>query len=392
MDTHEEVAAGLAKTSPVASNPQLEQVITEALVAGEEDPEAWLLYADWLQERGDPRGELITFQPPHPGIDRNLRASAILGEHNEYFLGLFGERRDLPLELTWRRGHIETARLYIGRELEDENWDQAMLTEALVALPSARFIRELTLGCASIHEAAIHQATQRALARNGPFPTLHTLRLITDGEEEMLSWTESGDLGHLTTTAPNLRTLHVQAGAVVVGDPGDLRLPALESLVIETCGMTVENLDALAGAPWPELRSLSLWFGSAAYGVDIAITSVRAVLDAAMPKLTHLGLVNNELTGEIVDLLATHPLLDQLETLDLSKGTLDDQGAARLVASAGKFGKLRGLDLRSNYIQGQAHAVRKALPRANLGEGYLDGQRDAEEWDGEVHRYADVGE
>ena len=44
--------------APIARDPGLEARIAEDLDA----LEPYLIYADWLQERGDPRGELITMQ------------------------------------------------------------------------------------------------------------------------------------------------------------------------------------------------------------------------------------------------------------------------------------------------------------------------------------------
>ena len=37
----------------------LEQAFLDDIVAHPEDPSLWLIFADWLTERDDPRGELM---------------------------------------------------------------------------------------------------------------------------------------------------------------------------------------------------------------------------------------------------------------------------------------------------------------------------------------------
>ena len=60
------------------------------------DAEPYLVYADWLQQNGDPRGELITLQHQRE-VDREnkkLRTAetALIGRHGNYLMpALFGE-------------------------------------------------------------------------------------------------------------------------------------------------------------------------------------------------------------------------------------------------------------------------------------------------------------
>jgi hypothetical protein len=369
---------------------KLQSAIEKALLSGVNVDGAFSVYADFLQQKGDPRGELIGCQLGKPSPQAKRRASQLLEEHAREWLGIFAEwAGESPLSVEWSHGFIRRARLYVDRRLEDEGFDQAALARALVALPSSRFIVELELGCGSIHENRTDERMQEALIEHGPYRNLRKLAFITDQEEEMLSWTDAGDLGHLGKTAPNLTSLHVEAGGLKLTDPDMKRL---EELVIETCGFTEENAHSIAGARWPSLSKLVLWFGSRSYGVEIPLKSVEKMLDRKrLPSLRYLGLCNNDFTDELVDLLADHPLLPQLEVLDLSKGTMSDEGAARMAELADRFAHLKKIDLCANYIHDAAAPLKKALKQVDLGK-FPNEQRTAEEWDGEAHRYADVGE
>ncbi len=386
----EQITAAKLETTPLARDERLELEIERALVDDRDANDAFVVYADWLQQRQDPRGELIACQLPSAQTKAKRRAGVLLNEHRRYFLGIFGSWDDEPpLQVEWRCGFLRSAHLYVGRRLEDDGWDQAVLTEALLALPSSRFLEELEVGCGSIHEEMIDERVQAALREHGPLTNLRRLRFVTDQEEEMLSWTDAGDLGHLSKTTPNLTSLGVEAGSVRLGEPD---LPRLKELVIETCGLTDENVESIASARWPELTKLVLWFGSQSYGVDIDLDGVLLMLDRSrFPKLTHLGLCNNEMTDDLLEALAANPLLGQLESLDLSKGTMADAGARRMIELAPRLAHLKKIDVSANYIGKEGAALKKALKQVDLGK-FPNEQREAEEFDDEIHRYADVGE
>src|SRR5258707_11757256 len=108
-------------------NPELEQVI----LAAPDDPAGYLVYADWLQANGDPRGELIVRQ--HGDKD----AQAWLDEHRDAFLGRFASAAPPTFELEWRFGFIRKAT--IGWEMfggEDEDDSSAAQLEAFLMLDS----------------------------------------------------------------------------------------------------------------------------------------------------------------------------------------------------------------------------------------------------------------
>ena len=68
-----------------ARNPELEK----AIVANPSDREAYTVLADWLQEQGDPRGELISLQLGY----KDKQAKALIEKHADYFLGELAEHQ-----------------------------------------------------------------------------------------------------------------------------------------------------------------------------------------------------------------------------------------------------------------------------------------------------------
>src|SRR5678816_2753004 len=62
-----------------ARNPALEA----AIVANPSDRDAYAVFGDWLQEQGDPRGELISLQLAY----KDKTAKQLIDKHADYFLG-----------------------------------------------------------------------------------------------------------------------------------------------------------------------------------------------------------------------------------------------------------------------------------------------------------------
>src|SRR5678815_5558869 len=83
-----------------------------AITRDPDDPEPYLVYADWLQSTGDPRGLLIVLQ--HHG--RWAEADALIEEHREHVLGPLASfpldgSDPRELELKWYLGFFREAQV-----------------------------------------------------------------------------------------------------------------------------------------------------------------------------------------------------------------------------------------------------------------------------------------
>src|ERR1700753_3175730 len=113
------------------------------------DPAGWLIYGDWLQSEGDPRGELVAVQARlsrDPGNPELMAAQrAIFAKHVPRLLaGLDPYLAPEPLfRLSWEFGFLWTANVRADGHTTEQFC--AGLT-ALLRHPSARFLHALTIG------------------------------------------------------------------------------------------------------------------------------------------------------------------------------------------------------------------------------------------------------
>ena len=363
-----------------ARNAELEQ----AILADPDDEAAYQVYADWLQGEGDPRGELAAVQVALAGgDDATLRArERVLIEGNrQQLLGDLPDPDDeegAPVKVTWHAGWLRTARLATTEEhvLPD-------LYRSLRACDSARFLRELTFGVAVLDDMNDYRATNKVIAELGLPPSVRTLYFANFSyEESMISSSDLGNVGMWLRGAGGLRELDLEGGSMELGA---IDLPELRRFSVETGGFTAQNIRDVAQARWPKLESLSLYFGDSNYGASGGLDDVRPILEGrGLPALRELGLCNSEFADELAGVLGKSPVLRQLRVLDLSNGTLGDDGARALLASAPAFAHLERIDLRENYLSDEmVEAVEKLCPVV-----HARGQRDGDEGD----RYVSVGE
>jgi uncharacterized protein (TIGR02996 family) len=92
--------------------------IEAAITAAPDDPSAYLVYADWLQSRGDPRGELIALQHAmraNNDVEEFARfrkhEEVLRTEHAAEWLGPTLASLPRRARFDWRLGFVETARL-----------------------------------------------------------------------------------------------------------------------------------------------------------------------------------------------------------------------------------------------------------------------------------------
>ena len=125
--------------------------LREAIIASPDQPELYWVYADYLQTAGDPRGELIALdgvaerEPARrPALLRARRR--LLAVHGPELLGSLAGRRAPALFCHWRLGFIKSARI----AHPGPRWwelDPLPIAEALLASPSAAFLRQLEVFC-----------------------------------------------------------------------------------------------------------------------------------------------------------------------------------------------------------------------------------------------------
>ncbi len=383
-----------------ARNPELEK----PLIANPNDREAWAVYADWLMEQGDPRGELISLQLGN----KEGQAKKLIEKHQDYFLGPLAEHTTVHDEnhnnsssslrtsaqekewqktaseaFLWRNGFIHRCRL--SHDSYSSQWDgeTSELLAQVFAHPSGRFIVELAFQSNGDPNDDDLQSIIDVIGKKAP----PTIRKITFGDNiDQISWHHTGDLGKMWKGVPNLRTLDIETGEVEVGK---MDAPKLEKFRLITGGLSKSCGKNIATAKLPSIKHLEIYYGTDNYGGDCTIKEVKPLLDRTdLPKLEYLGLKNSEFMNDIAKAIPTAKILKQLKTLDLSLGTMTDEGALALAAHPDAFKHLDVLDLTRNYLTKKGiDAVKKLAKKVITAD-----QETADEWDGEPHYYVRVTE
>ncbi|MCY1014944.1 TIGR02996 domain-containing protein [Pyxidicoccus sp. MSG2] len=379
--------------SDSASNPELEASILQA----PDNADAYLVYGDWLQRQGDPRGELIALQ--HAAMRargdeaRKLKeeVSAFIGAHRATLLGELADALDEAeleddLAVEWHLGFIRTAR--VGQKDQYSGRDIAGLVKQLLTHPSTRFLRGLTIGMASFEPPNdyldVIKALIEALRERGGSKTLQHL-FIGDfqyPEEVRMSGSFLGDLRPLYALLPDLRSLRLRGSEAVLGN---IDVPELREFTLETTCLSPHAAKAIAAAKWPKLERLEVWFGANSYIQGSVIEDIQPILDGqGLPGLKSLGLCNAEFIDALCALLPKAKVLSQLEQLDLSRGLMSDEGARILAKNAAAFAHLAHLDVTQNTLTGEGTGLIATLcPSVSTG--------DQREFD-QDYRYVAVGE
>lgn len=271
------------------------------------------------------------------------------------------------------------------------DWDEEVPVEkSLPAFLDGAGVEEttgLSLGMPYDTAEDLPALINQLIEKKAKLPKLRGLFLGEMEQEDCeLSWIEQGDIGPVLAAFPALEDLRVRGGTGLKWTSS--RHICLKKLIIETGGMPKVVLEGLLNSVFPELEHLELWLGTDEYGWDGTAEDVKPFLyDNPFPKLTHLGLRNCIHETEIAQLAANAPVLDQLETLDLSLGTLQDPGGEALLASE-KVKQLKKLDLHYHFM---SDANVRRFQDSGLDVD-VSQQEQADEYDGETYYYVSVGE
>lgn len=274
----------------------------------------------------------------------------------------------------------------------DEEWADAF-ARFLTAVDTTR-VRALIVGAwTDAYETDSSAVIAALLAGRDRLPALRALFLgDLVMEEAELSWIQQTDVTGVLAGFPELAEFGVRGGT-------GLEFPALEhaalrKLVVQTGGLPVEVVRGVGGSDLPALEHLELWLGHSMYGADTTVSDLAPILSGTrLPALRHLGLRNSEIQDEVAAAVASAPVVDRLEALDHSMGTLGDEGAAALLAGR-PLTHLAFLDLHHHYLtEPLQKRLRETLEPAGVRLD-LDGD-DADSYeneDGTVQRFVAIGE
>jgi predicted DNA-binding WGR domain protein len=233
---------------------------------------------------------------------------------------------------------------------------------AFLASDAAPATKGLLIGNTVMYDATgLEKATAELVKQKDRLPNLQALFLgdITQEESE-ISWIEQSDISPLLAAFPKLEMLRVRGSTKLqFSKPSHAKLRAL---AIESGGLPAKIVGQICRGKFPELEYLELWLGTPDYNGDCRVNDLQPILKGKLfPKLKYLGLRNSQIADDIAAVIVKSPIIDQLETLDLSLGNLSDEGANALLQLADKK-NLKRLDLHRHYISKPVQKKLKALP------------------------------
>ncbi len=198
-------------------------------------------------------------------------------------------------------------------------------------------------------------------------------------EECEVSWIEQADYSKLWEALPQLEKLTIKGSTNLV--LGDIDHKNLKSLEIICGGLPRQVLQSIGEAKMPNLL---LYIGVEDYGFDGDISDIENMLTKSdFPKLEVLGIMDSEIQDEITEVVVKSKYMKQIEELNLSMGSLTDQGGGILLQELPSCATIRYVDLEYHYMSDEMMEKLTELPI----EINVDDQQEEDEYDGEIYRY-----
>lgn len=335
--------------------PKWNDALAKAIHDNPVDVNAWMVFADWLQQEGDPRGELIALHAKLGGsvddVELTLedergrerdpigyREKTLRRRFRGHFYGAFSAFDSHAFRFSWRLGFLQGAAV-MGHDLDK-----------LLANPSSRFLERLEITEEVMGAAKAIESGSLVLP-----PTLTSVAIgrLAKGRDEEAS-EEADEAGE------SERALTI-GGATAIN-----RLPRVKELSVSCRRMRVLDLEL------PEVKDLRL-FARSMTTMDAKVFS--------LPSLEYLAIVTDDFDGlspaladvfehppktltrlrlsalrgpadpvEYLVVLFRSPLMKQLKELDLRNSGLDRSDVPLLLESAQELRHLESLDLRRNFL------------------------------------------
>lgn len=403
------------------------EVFEKAIIENPDERATYSAYADWLQERDDPRGEFMAVQLALEDESRSknerdslkAREAELLKTYEREWLGelaphFFGreitdpadpnydwDRPEMPaIQYRWRRGLLfEVSAEYLT----------VKLAQSLMDAPVARTLQKLCLDAIAwdrgVEDNTVprrvppppdHHYADEWLEFLGS-PLLRSLRVFQMGGRDEAppedGWCHNHidvqGLERIIAEMTNVEELHLNCkeydSAVVFALPNLTNLRVLQMYALGTPYARGEyeiQLDVLAGNPaLGNLTHLQLHPHFAFDRSFIPLHRVAPVFRSPhLKKLTHLQLRLSDMGDDGIREIIASDILKQLKWLDLRHGCITDDGA-RLLAACPDAKRLERIDLSYNGVTATGLAtLRKAKINAVANNTLTQAQLDEREY------------
>ena len=204
-----------------------------------------------------------------------------------------------------------------------------------------------------------------------------------DYEDCEVSWIMQADYSALWEAMPQLEKLVIKGSSGL--ELGTVSHAGLRHLEIICGGLGKNVIRSIQNAKLPELETLLLYIGIEDYGFDGDISTIKELLDQSdFPKLSYLGLTDSEIQNEIAAAVLDSKYISRITTLDLSMGSLTDEGGQLLLERIGQYANIRELNLEYHYLSDEMMEKLSGLSGITVSVG---DQREADSYDGVVYYY-----
>jgi uncharacterized protein (TIGR02996 family) len=369
----------------------IEPELVASIAAAPDEDGPRLVYADWLSDRDDPRGEFIVVEcalaaadrddrPAHEARPLHTRSTELMTIHRERWLapvldiaaGKYDFRRGFIEVMDVLHPDIDGARLHeacpLLRAIKTlqatvnevlQSLDEILLDELMLyKITDASMLRRLLDEPRLQRLRHLDVRYQSGRPHPGELERLHLpLRRLALRFDQLQPQGEPAVLTYLMAhpARASLRSLELTRANAEALDALD-RLPELEELTLTGCPFAVQELSRLA---LPRLTSLAITAGTTG-ALD------PTALLAAFPSLRRLRLSGRQLGDRAVLALAASPHATRLRRLDLSNNQISLTGA-RALADSEHLRDLVWLDLTGNTTAVSAQEqLRRSLANAEV--------------------------
>lgn len=241
-------------------------------------------------------------------------------------------------------------RFFLTYDESDEGKSLLEKMEKFLSDPKAQEVTKITIGMwTEPFDTSCQDILDFLSDNNSRLPKLRELFVGDMSYEECeISWIIQGDYSKVITAYPDLESLYIKGSQNL--KLGVINHKNLQRLTIECGGLDKDIIGNISKSTIPSLQHLELYLGVDDYGFNGSLNDIDPLLKKGLfPNLKYIGLKDSDIADDIAESLDGATILDQIEELDLSLGTLSNKGAEALLNNE-KIKNLKKLNLYYHYM------------------------------------------